>query len=307
MLIKSTIRKLYRLLPFKRPIILACRFFGIGRFLPPRFKSYLVFEGPFDVLVEGQAFQMLNGYGRDIESTIFWNKLESFEGSTLNWWRILSKRSQVILDIGANTGVYALMAKALNPVAEVHAFEPIARVHRILTANIELNRENTTYPAIEAHRIAVSDYTGKGQMFDLPVEHMYTASLNKDIHAERGNPLAACTESVPVQRLDDFLNAHKFQGLDLVKIDVESHEPAVLRGLGDWLLRFHPSLIVEVWNNDVGVAVEATLQGCDYIYFAITDTATELRAHISNDFPEHGYINYLICTGTVANQLGLIS
>lgn len=305
MIVKKILRVAFRSIPFKRQLILAIRSLGIGALLPAKFRSYLVFEGPFTVSVDDQAFQMLNGYGREIESTIFWNGLNAFEGNTLRWWKILSKRSQVILDIGANTGIYALLAKTLNPAAEVHAFEPISRVYSILAANIVLNQ--AVLSPLAVHRVALSDYNGDGQMFDLPVEHMYTASLNKDIHAERGNPMAACTEQVKVERLDHFLNSHHCEGLDLIKIDVESHEPAVLRGLGDWLPHFHPSLIVEIWNNDVGAAVEAALHGCDYHYFAITDTTTEPRTHICNDFPDLGYLNYLIVTKNIASELGLLS
>ena len=250
---------------------------------------------------------MSNGYGREIESKIFWGGLSAFEGNTLHWWKVLAKRSKVILDVGANTGVYSLLAKTLNPLAEVHAFEPIGRVHSILVANISLNRAEQSTAPIAAHRMALSDYSGEGQMFDLPVEHMYTASLNKDIHAERGNPMHAITEQVKVKRLDHFLNSQNCEGLDLIKIDVESHEPAVLRGLGDWLPRYHPSLIVEIWNNDVAAEVEAALHGCDYRYFAITDTTTESRPHVCNDFPERGYLNYLIVTENIANELGLLS
>jgi FkbM family methyltransferase len=270
-------------------------------------KSYLVFEGAFSVPVDGRAFLMSNGYGREIESKIFWGGLNAFEGNTLHWWKILAKRSKVIIDVGANTGVYSLLAKTLNPLAEVHAFEPISRVHSILVANIYLNRMEQSAPPVAAHCMALSDYNGKGQMFDLPVEHIYTASLNKNIHAERGNPMRACTEQVKVKRLDDFLSSHNCEGLNLIKIDVESHEPAVLRGLGDWLPRFHPSLIVEIWNNDVGAAVEDALHCCDYRYFAITDTTTESRTHICNDFPDLGYLNYLIVTENIAKELGLLS
>lgn len=302
--LKLQLRSLYRVLPFKRPAILVIRFLGLGSLLPATLKRYLVFEGAFAVPVERYEFQMLNGYGREIEATVFWDGLDAFEGSTLCWWKKLVKNSQVILDIGANTGIYSLLAKTLQPSAEVHAFEPIARIHCILCANLELNKANS--PAVAAHRVALSDYSGDGQMFDLPVEHMYTASLNKDIHAERGNLMPACTESVPVQRLDDFLNMQKCQRVDLIKIDVESHEAAVLRGLGNWLPRFHPSLIVEIWNNEVGEAVEAVLQGCNYFYFALTDKVPETRAHIRNDFPDNGYLNYLICTQKVAHELGLL-
>ncbi len=67
-------------------------------------------------------------------------------------------------------------------------------------------------------------------MFDLPVEHMYTAFLNKDVHLERGNSMHSITEAVSVQRLDHFCATH-YVVPDIIKIDVESHEPAVLRGM----------------------------------------------------------------------------
>lgn len=196
---RKFLRTLYRSLPFKRLLIHAIRNLGLGALLPARLKPYLVFEGPFTVPVEGCEFVMLNGYGRQIEATVFWNGLDAFEGDSLRWWKKLAKRSQVILDIGANTGIYALLAKALQPASEVHAFEPIVRVHRILAANVDLNNAklSPSSPPIVAHRVALSDYTGEGQMFDLPVEHMYTASLNKDVHAGRGNPCRPAPSRYP--------------------------------------------------------------------------------------------------------------
>lgn len=303
--LRSRVRALYRSLPLKRSVLLALRATGLGAVLPETLKPYLVFEGPFTVPVEDGSFVMLNGYGRSIEAAVFWDGLDAFENATLRWWRCLAKRSEVILDIGANTGIYALVAKAVQPDAEVHAFEPLVRVHRILEENVRLNNRHSLAPPITAHRVALSDYCGDGQMFDLSVEHMYTASLNKDIHAERGQPMPAVTESVPVLRLDEFLQAHHCHRLDLIKIDVESHEPAVLRGLGDWLPRFRPSLIVEIWDNEVGVSVEAVLQGCDYRYFALTGPTPEESVHIRNEYPERGYVNYLICTEAVASEAGL--
>ena len=83
-------------------------------------------------------------------------------------------------------------------------------------------------------------------MFDLPVDHMYTASLNKDGHVERWNPMHSIIEAVSVQRPDHFCATQDIVP-DLIKIDVESHESAVLRGMGDLLKHHQPTLICEVW------------------------------------------------------------
>jgi hypothetical protein len=155
--------------------------------------------------------------------------------------------------------------------------------------------------------LALSDYSGQGEMFDLPIEHIYTATLNRDLHAERGQLIESVKEVAAVLRLDDFIKQHNIKGLDLIKIDVESHEPAVLRGMGEYLRKFHPSLIIEIWNNEVGVAVEAALEDCDYLYFALVTELPELTSHIRNNFPDVGYINYLVCTPLIAKSLGLIA
>ena len=304
---KTILRTLYRSLPFKRPVLSFLRSIGASSLIPNRLKGYLAFTGPFSIQVEKGSFTMLHGYGRDIESTIFWDGVDVFEPTTIRWWRELSKRSTYIFDIGANTGIYSLVAKTLNPSAEVHAFEPLVRIHKILEENFRINNLNAPLFAIKAHRMALSDYSGMGEMFDLPVEHMYTASLNRNVHAERGQPMQSIQEAVPVMRLDEFLQQQSIHGLDLIKIDVESHEPAVLRGMGECLSRFHPTMIVEIWNNEVGVAVEEALAGCDYCYFALATERPECTPHIRNNFPDEGYINYLVCTQGMAQELGILN
>jgi tRNA1(Val) A37 N6-methylase TrmN6 len=39
-------------------------------------------------------------------------------------WIKLCRQSETILDVGANTGVYALVAGAVNKKAKIFAFEP---------------------------------------------------------------------------------------------------------------------------------------------------------------------------------------
>jgi len=48
----KNVRKNYRSLPAKRPIILFLRAIGGGYWLPKWIKPYLVFEGPLDVVLE---------------------------------------------------------------------------------------------------------------------------------------------------------------------------------------------------------------------------------------------------------------
>jgi FkbM family methyltransferase len=303
---KNFLRYTYRRLPLKRPFLHLLRSIGVGAYFSNSLKGHLVFEGDFKVQLakEKSSFRINNGYGRQIEAACFWNGIEAFERSTIDLWRQLARDAHVIVDVGANTGIYSLVAKAVNSQANVYAFEPIKRVYQILESNVALNAESWyDSPEIRTIQVALSDYDGTGEMFDLPVEHMYTASLNKDIHLERGNKMLSVTEIVKVQRLETFCASHAVIP-DLIKIDVESHEPSVLRGMGDLLKRHQPIFICEIWNNTVGEAVEAALNGCGYSFVAIGDTLTK-TTHIRNDEPEKGYINYLLASDRLLHGLSI--
>lgn len=191
------------------------------------------------------------------------------------------------------------MAKAVNPASKVHGFEPIKRVFEKLVANNDLNQYD-----IDCRELAVSNYDGEGIMYDLPTEHIYCVTLNRNTHSKQVAPIALPT-AVKTTRLDTFIKSVGLAHLDLIKIDVESHEPEVLEGLGECLAS-KPTMLLEVWNNDVGQRVEQILRRQDYLFFA-TDEIQPFshREHIENPDPEKGYLSYLICAPETAAGLGL--
>ena len=68
-------------------------------------------------------------YGFQLENEIFWSGLTNgWEKISTRLWIELSKNSKVIFDIGANTGIYSLVSKSINPTSQVFAFEPVKRV-----------------------------------------------------------------------------------------------------------------------------------------------------------------------------------
>tara|TARA_Y100001934_G_scaffold271334_1_gene357713 strand:+ start:2596 stop:3378 length:783 start_codon:yes stop_codon:yes gene_type:complete len=259
----------------------------------------------FEVPLGKTSFKMWHDHGHYIEAIVFWHGIDAFESTTMVWWKKLSTQSKYIFDIGANTGFYTLIAKSLNPNAEIYAFEPIKRIYSTLDKNIKLNSFSAP-PTVFAHRLALSDYSGKGNMFDLPEEHNYTATLNRNLYAECDPPLESITEPAEVMRFDDFIAKHRVAGCDLIKIDVESHEASVLRGMGDLLKNYHPTLIIEIWNNKVGFEVEEILKNCGYLYFTLEESTPSLVQHIRNNRPEAGYINFLVCTPAVAEDIGVV-
>lgn len=137
------------------------------------------------------------------------------------------------LDAGANRGVWAWHMRRLG--GRVHAFEP----------NPELAaRLRRAMPDVTVHAVALSDVRGETEL-RLPV----VAGVVYEGWAtvECDNRFAALPAEgerrvrVPLCRLDDL----GFAEVAFVKIDVEGHELAVLRGAEVTLRRCRPVILFE--------------------------------------------------------------
>ena len=220
---------------------------------PTSIYQHLLFDGPFTVPVDpGASFKMIS-YSNVVENELFWRGYAgTWEKQSLELWRDLVRKAEYILDVGANTGVYALAASALNPHAKILAIEPAQRVFARLKRNIELN----DFP-IDAVAVAASDREGTATFYDFAGDHEYSASLE----ASMGGTIET---TVPVVTLDRLLAGHGFPRVDLMKIDVERHEPAVLRGMRGFLEKHRPILLIEILDDECRTGITEALHDLDY-------------------------------------------
>ena len=132
-------------------------------------------------------------------------------------------RPFAFLDIGANQGLFSLIA-AKNPLCErIIALEPVPETHRLLAANLALAGLESRAAALNVGR---SDTAGKHAITINPV-HSGQASLEAHM-AERTDCRSIAIELVTMAEL----GAHLPPGLPLfVKIDVEGHEPIIIEEL----------------------------------------------------------------------------
>lgn len=146
--------------------------------------------------------------------------------------RRLVRAGDVILDVGANFGYYALsLAKALDGRCVVHALEPDPANFERLCTHIEWNELRD---AVRPHPVGVSDRAG-------------TANLNRH---ERNSGHSAVVPDGEVQgitltTLDLCSESLGLGALDLLILDVEGLEEAALRGGSHALSRFKPMIFVE--------------------------------------------------------------
>ena len=236
---------IYQILPFKRYLCLGIRKI---KFLNRVFYKRLIFKGPFKIkLTENKIFYMFH-YGGRIENETFWRALFISWESDTGWiWQQLSKYSDVVFDIGANTGIYSLVTKSINPEALVYAFEPSSHTYYKLKKNNALNEFK-----IKCEKIALSNISGEQVFFDVPYEHQSSASLSAEMLKNNDKYNGEIVEyKVETMTLSKYIESHSIEKIDLIKLDVEMYELEVIEGLGDYLLKFKPIIIIEVLNITV--------------------------------------------------------
>lgn len=137
------------------------------------------------------------------------------------------KRGQVVLDVGANAGLYTVIAaRIVGNTGHVFAFEPDNRAVALLRRNVALNGL-TNVTVIEA---AVSNETGQRQFAAASDIAMSSLAVT-----HRDDQQVQSWRTVEAIRLDDALRKYGIQGASFLKIDVEGAEKLVFEGASDLL------------------------------------------------------------------------
>jgi FkbM family methyltransferase len=142
------------------------------------------------------------------------------------------RAGDTFVDVGSNVAPYSLLSTAVRGTRAV-AFEPGTLAQVRARANIDLNGVRGRVTLVP---LAVSDADGEAS---LTADRWATNALVDDRY---DGPV----EHVTTTRLDSYDEEHGLGRVSLIKIDVEGHELAVLRGAGGIIGRDHPALIVEV-------------------------------------------------------------
>jgi len=128
---------------------------------------------------------------------------------------------KVILDVGANVGGWSRDASRAWPDARIYAFEPSVDTFRLL-------EETVRDLPVTTVRAALSDESGEALLHAVSGEPGLSSLHRRDLAAH--NLAMTATESVTLMRLDDYAADQGIHHIDLLKIDAEGHELAVLRG-----------------------------------------------------------------------------
>jgi FkbM family methyltransferase len=246
--------------------------YWIRKIIPLRISQHLYFKGVFEARLFGKKTVKLLHVGNQIENEIYWRGFEGcHEKKSMRVFAsiIQNLAPKVVWDIGANSGTYGMLAKALKPDCSVVFFEPIPKAVEMIKANLKLNGFEG-----KVFEIAVGDFDGAGEIFfEKGRDFATSVTVNQ-------NTVSKSSESdvmnIQVRRLDTLIAEHGLKSPELVKLDVETYEYEVLKG---WGSQFPTTTIflIEILRYELALKLEEFFPEDKYQFWNIDDRNNSVR------------------------------
>lgn len=249
--------------------------------------------GKIDLQLPNSKRLYLQADGSDkIATRLYWKGINGFEDDTLQLFIKLLRFADTVLDIGANIGIYALIAATDNPNRKVYAFEPVPRIVKCLKQNIQLNKADN----LQVDCSAITNYDGEITLYVPPADIPRSASTAKGFKESN--------EAISVRALtiDSFVTTNNISKVDLIKIDTETTEHLVLQGAKTILERDEPIIICEVLKGRTEKLLHSILDSTNYKYFWISSEGLVEKEQIEGDKTRKN-MNYLFITERKMNEI----
>ena len=126
------------------------------------------------------------------------------------------KNDDVVIDVGAHIGLFALFASQYCKNGKIYCFEPVKENYDLLLDNIKLNNLTNIIP----FNCAVSDKSSKVKIFLRDDEASHSMYITNSNYVE-----------VSSMTLDDFFKETKIKKCDFLKLDCEGAEYDIIDSL----------------------------------------------------------------------------
>jgi FkbM family methyltransferase len=180
-------------------------------------------------------------------------------GDDISGLRGLKKRGftpSIIFDVGASYGIWSNAVSKVFPRANYYLFEPL--VDHLPVYRKYLDVVLAMHANFHVHQVAVGNRSGRIEMYTEPGMYGSTALDMSD--CEMFKPL-----EVPMVRLDDAIKELKLPVPQLMKIDIQGGELAVLEGFTEHL-REVEVLLLETWLvRGYGAQTPTLLELCNWL------------------------------------------
>jgi len=146
----------------------------------------------------------------------------SYEKEACDYWMKLAPHAAIIFDIGANVGLYSLLAAAVNPVSHIHAFEPTPEIGEAFRENIRLNDMQNIF----MNALGVGNSSGQAFL----QRFMGGEDIYDGMNFISKRKVESTDIPINVVTIADYCRQNGVTCIDLMKMDIEGGEYDALLG-----------------------------------------------------------------------------
>ncbi len=145
-------------------------------------------------------------------------------------------KDNIIVDCGANKGVFSLAAVALGA-KKVYCFEPVPSSSKNISRTIRLN-------GMEERIELIQKALGEGN-YDSEISFSFTGDGAAHIGGKQLSDSDIIKERIEVVKLDDY----KLENVSFIKMDTEGFEAKILRGAKETIRKYKPILSLSAYHK----------------------------------------------------------
>jgi len=178
------------------------------------------------------------------------------------------KKEAVIVDIGANIGLFTIMLLIHRPDLNIFSYEPLPENFNILQKNITSNSYTTQKVAIKEAAVLGKKQEELKLYFDRQKENTDSSSVIRGFENNYDHITVACTT------LREIINEKRIEKISLLKLDCEGSEYSILYETPLEIISKIPFMVIETHDLDKDEknihGVKRFLDSLDYEYKTMT-------------------------------------
>jgi FkbM family methyltransferase len=256
-----------------------------------RKKELLSVSGKLDFQTKDIQFSLQTNQTCFVTKYMFY---EGFEAYEYNWlFKDLAQNAKCFLDVGANIGLYSVLAAKYNPQIKVHAFEPGLGAVHYLRKNIEGNQISAQ---VKVHELAMSNQDSQLEFHEAahPKFPWLKQNLNgsSSLQAEHGRTKSKAYQ-VHVCRLGSFLAQQQLEQFDLLKLDTEHTEQLIIADSQELLAANRPLIMIEIYP-EIADEIQTLLSGWSAYHYLRLERPQLKEINLKELGKHTTHVNYLL-------------
>ena len=174
------------------------------------------------------------------------------------------KKNSVIVDVGANIGLFPVFLLSFQPDLRFFAYEPLPENYKFLQKNISSNKFLSDRVRIKDVAVMGEKQTDLKLYFDKNKSNTDSSSIIKGFENNNDYISINCTT------LQEIIKENGLEKIDILKLDCEGSEYNILFNTPEEIINSIPFLIIETHDLDDHennfIAVKQFLDKLNYLY-----------------------------------------